>query len=169
MKEIITAEDITIRTTLQPGDIGYVTYLHGDMYSKEYGYGISFEAYVAQGLCEFYRQYNPARDRVWLCEHNSTIVGFLLLMNRGGDTAQLRYFILLKPYRGIGLGKKLLQLLMGYLKAVGYKKCYLWTTNEQETAAALYKRAGFVLTEEKPSGAFGKPLFEQRYDAVLYK
>jgi len=29
--------DVTIRTTLRPGDIGYVTYLHGTLYAVEYG------------------------------------------------------------------------------------------------------------------------------------
>jgi peptidyl-dipeptidase Dcp len=35
------------------------------------------------------------------------------------------------------------------------------------TAAFLYKRLGFKLTEEKESTAFGKPLKEQRYDLIL--
>ncbi len=34
-------------------------------------------------------------------------------------------------------------------------------------AAALYRRYGFRLTEEKPSTAFGRPLREQRYDLVV--
>ena len=45
--------DISIRTELQPGDIGYVTYMHGALYHREYHYGLQFESYVAQGLCEF--------------------------------------------------------------------------------------------------------------------
>jgi peptidyl-dipeptidase Dcp len=160
----ITLDDIQIRTTLHPGDIGYIIYLHGSMYGTEYGYTISFEAYVAHGLYEFYKQYNPLEDRVWICEHNNTVVGFVLLMHRGNNTAQLRYLILLPAYRGMGLGKRLMQLFMEFLQIAGYENCYLWTTNEQQTAAALYKRFGFVITEEKPSSAFGKQLTEQRYD-----
>jgi peptidyl-dipeptidase Dcp len=158
--------DITIRTTLKPGDIGYVTYLHGTLYQKEYNYGISFEAYVAKGLHEFYEQYDPKKNRVWVCEHLGKIVGFLLLMNRG-DTAQLRYFILLPEYRGIGLGNKLMTLYMSFLKQCGYKSSYLWTTHELYTAAHLYKKFGFSLTEEIDSEAFGKPLKENRYTVVL--
>lgn len=159
-------EDITIRTTPEPGDIGYITYLHGRMYAREYGYSIAFETYVAQGLCEFYKQYNPQKDRVWICEHANTIIGFLLLMHRDSNTAQLRYFIVLPAYRGIGIGKKMIQLFMDFLKEAGYTHCYLWTTIEQQTAAALYKRTGFALTEERPSTAFGKALTEQRYDLM---
>jgi hypothetical protein len=44
MTNKITLEDINIRTNLKPGDIGYVTHMHGKFYQKEYGYGIRFEA-----------------------------------------------------------------------------------------------------------------------------
>lgn len=160
-------QDITIRTQLQPGDIGYITHLHGSLYDKEYGYSIAFETYVAQGFYEFYQQYNSEKDCVWVCEHKGAIVGFLLLMHRPGNAAQLRYFILLPEYRGIGLGKKLLALFMSGLKEHGYQSAYLWTTHEQEQAATLYKRFGFQLTEEKASTAFGKPLKEQKYELLL--
>jgi peptidyl-dipeptidase Dcp len=166
MKPSISLNDIRIRTELQPGDIGYVIHLHGLLYKQEYEYGIEFEAYVAKGLYEFYEQYNPATNRVWVCEHHNKMVGFLLLMNRGPE-AQLRYFIILPEYRGIGLGKKLMDLYMAFLKKSGYRKSYLWTTHELFTAAHLYKKHGFVLEEEKESSAFGKPLKENKYSLTL--
>ncbi len=162
----ITLDDISIRTELQPGDLGYVTYMHGALYSLEYNYGIQFESYVAKGLCEFYEKYNPQRNRIWACEHNNRMIGFLLLMDRGA-TAQLRYFLIEPEYRGIGLGMKLLNLYMDFLHGCGYKASYLWTTHELDRAAFLYKRLGFQLTEEKESTAFGKSLREQRYDLIL--
>jgi hypothetical protein len=57
MDNKILLNDVKIRTSLQPGDIGYITYLHGSLYKNEYNYGISFEVYVAEGLCEFYHNY----------------------------------------------------------------------------------------------------------------
>ena len=162
----VPLDAISIRSTLQPGDIGYVTYMHGSLYHKQYGYGLQFESYVAKGLCEFYEKYNPERSRVWICEHNHRMIGFLLLMDRG-EAAQLRYFLIEPEYRGVGLGSKLMNLYMDFLYECGYQKSYLWTTHELFTAAFLYKRHGFTLTEEKESIAFGKPLREQRYDLVL--
>lgn len=159
-------EEITIRTELRPGDIGYVTYLHGMLYSREYGYGIEFESYVAAGLHEFYQSYDPRRSRVWVCEHDERMIGFLLLMDRG-TAAQLRYFLILPEYRGIGLGKKLMQLYMEFFHRCGYQSSYLWTTHELDTAASLYLRHGFKLVEEKESTAFGKPLFERKYELLV--
>jgi GNAT superfamily N-acetyltransferase len=167
VKPEITLSDIKIRTELMPGDIGHITYLHGILYKDEYDYSISFESYVAKGLFEFYQQYHPDKDRVWVCEHVGTIIGFILLMHRNDNTAQLRYFILRPKYRGIGLGKHLMNLYMEFLREKGYEKSYLWTTDDLVAAASLYKRHGFVLTEEKESSAFGKLLKEQRYDLIL--
>jgi N-acetylglutamate synthase-like GNAT family acetyltransferase len=166
MNKAITLDEITIRTELKPGDIGYVIYLHGVLYKNEYGYGIEFETYVAEGLVQFYRQYDPQKDRVWICEHRNNMVGFLLLMHRG-DAAQLRYFILQPEYRGIGLGNKLMILYMDFLKEKEYKSTYLLTTGDLPVSTHLYKKFGFRLTQEKPSSAFGKPVVQQRYDLAL--
>ena len=166
MKNSVSLADISIRTVLQPGDIGYVVYMHGSLYGSEHNYGIQFETYVAKGLCEFYEKYDPRRNRVWVCEHNNRMIGFLLLMDRG-ESAQLRYFLIEPEYRGIGLGSRLMRLYMDFLRERGYRQSYLWTTHELGTAASLYKRFGFQLTEEKESSSFGKLLREQRYDLVL--
>ena len=169
----ISLDDISIRTELRPGDIGYVTYMHGNLYNREYGYSLQFESYVAKGLCEFYEKYDTQRNRIWACEHkrsssvdNQRMIGFLLLIDRGA-AVQLRYFLIDPEYRGIGLGAKLLNLYMDFLRECGYKESYLWTTHELDTAEFLYKRLGFKLTEEKESTSFGKSLREQRYDLIL--
>ncbi len=157
-------KNISIRTELKPGDLGYVIYRHGKLYAQENAYGIAFEAYVAEGLAEFYRSYTAEKDRVWICEDGDSMIGFLLLMHRSETVAQFRYFYLEPEYRGIGLGNRLVQLFMDFLKEKGYRQAYLWTTNEQIAAAALYVRYGFKLTEEKESSAFEKLLIEERYD-----
>ena len=161
----VSINHITIRTDFRSGDIGYITYLHGILYKQEYDYGIEFESYVAAGLSEFYENYDPDRNRVWVCEHDSQIIGFLLLMDRG-EAAQLRYFLIRPEYRGIGLGNKLMALYMEFFYKCDYKSSYLWTTQELDTAAYLYLKHGFKLTEEKQSTAFGKPVVERKYELV---
>lgn len=166
MNNKIILNDIAIRTELQPGDMGYIIYMHGLLYSREYNFGIQFENYVANGLVEFKEQYDPKRNRVWVCEHKGRMIGFLLLMDRG-ESAQLRYFLIDPEYRSVGLGSKLMNLYMDFLHECGYKHSYLWTTSELHAAISLYKRYGFQLTEEKESTTFGKLVTEQRYDLAL--
>ena len=90
--------DIIIRNNIKPGDFGYIMHRHGMLYNEEYNYGISFEAYIGYGLHEFYKNYDPTLDRVWICEHNDKIIGFILLMHRENNSAQLRYFYLEPGY-----------------------------------------------------------------------
>jgi ribosomal protein S18 acetylase RimI-like enzyme len=162
----IPLDQIAIRNELRPGDIGCVIHLHGCLYAQEYGYGMQFETYVAEGLCEFMRRHNPRMDRVWVCEHGGRMVGFLLVMQRG-DAAQIRYFLIQPEYRGIGLGAKLMGQCMTFIRERGYRNAFLWTTHELTAAAHLYTSSGFVMTEEKESRAFGTPLRERRYDLQL--
>jgi N-acetylglutamate synthase-like GNAT family acetyltransferase len=155
--------DVVIRTTLQAGDIGYITYLHGKLYNQEYNFGVGFESYVAKGLAEFYDQYDVESNRFWICEHESKIIGCMALMNRGTE-AQLRYFLIVPAYRGIGLGKKLMSLFMDFLQRCNYRKSFLWTTDELRVAANLYESHGFKLTDQKETLGFGKPLIEHKYE-----
>jgi peptidyl-dipeptidase Dcp len=162
----VTLDDISIRTDLHPGDLGYVAYLHGELYAKECGYGLNFESYVLGGLGEFGQAYDAEKDRIWMCEHKGRIIGFLLAQHRP-NAVQLRYFIFLPEYRGVGLGKKLMNEFIAFMQQCGVRHAYLWTTDEQHAAISLYTRFGFQLTEEKPSRSFGKRLVERRYDLHL--
>ncbi len=159
-------KNIDIRTEFRPGDLGYLVYLHGKLYYEEYGYGLPFESYVASSLHEFYEEYNPEKERAWICEHDNQMIGFLSLKNRGA-VAQLRYFILLPVYRGMGLGSYLMQLYMDFMRQCGYRSAYLLTTSELGAALHLYQKFGFCLVEEQTSDAFGKPVVMQRYEMTL--
>lgn len=145
----------------------YVIYRASKLANHENNYGVAFEAYVAGGLLQFYENHDPNKDCVWVCEHDGRIIGFLLLVHRKNNAAQLKNFYIEPEFRGIGLGKKLMKQFITVLKENGYAFSYLWTTNEQQTAAALYKRHGYVLTEEKESAAFGRQVVEQKFELRL--
>ncbi len=159
-----TLDNIAIRNELRPGDLGYLLYLHGSIYSRENGYGLQFEQYVMEGLVEFAKRYDPSVDRVWMCEHDGRIIGCMVLMHRDGGTAQLRYFLIDPEYRGIGLGGKLMASFVQFLRLCDYRSAYLWTTDEQVAAISLYERYGFTLAEENASIRLGKPVREQRFE-----
>ena len=163
---MIQPEDIHIRKNLMPGDPGFIAYLHGDLYAKECGYGLRFEAYVLEGLKDFIMEYDAARDVIWICEHNNRIIGSLVAQHRESKL-QLRYFMFQPAYRGIGLGKLLMREFISFMKEHGFQEAYLWTTADQQAAIALYRQFGFQLTEEVASEEFGKPVMEQRYELKL--
>jgi len=161
-------DKIDIRNKLELGDIGFVIQAHSELYGTEYNYSYLFEQYVVKSLMTSLMQEKPNRNRAWVCEHQGNKIGFLFLADHG-ESAQLRYFFLYPEFRGIGLGRKLMNLFMTYLKAQEFKSCFLWTTNEQEMARSLYLKYGFALVEEKASTEFGKSLFEQKYVLNLFE
>jgi N-acetylglutamate synthase-like GNAT family acetyltransferase len=160
---MIKREDITIRTELRQGDLAAILSMHAEIYGKEYGYNLNFEAIVAKTLFEFFELYTPERSRVWICEHEGRIVGSLALLDRG-DTAQLRYFVLLKDYRGLGLGNYLMNLYMDSMRDIGYTTAYLLTTDDLHEAVHLYRKFGFELVSSTASDAYGHTLHRQRYE-----
>lgn len=159
-----TSPEFLIRNTLKPGDLGQVAALHGKIYAEEHGFGIGFEAYVMKSLVEFYQNYNLQKDKVWVVESNGKLVGFLLLMHRPENVAQLRYFVLEKKFRGRGIGKQLMQEWMDFYHSRGYSRAYLYTTSGLDSAASLYQRVGFEKVSEMVSTNFGVELLEVYYE-----
>lgn len=161
---MINRDDISIRNELQRGDIASILSMHAEIYGKEYGYNLYFEAIVAKTLFEFYELFKPDRSRVWICEHRGQVVGSLALLDRGDAAAQLRYFVLMPGYRGLGLGNRLMTLYMEFMHEVGYTSSYLLTTDDLHEAAHLYKKFGFELVSSTESDIYGKDMHRQRYE-----
>lgn len=151
--------EISVRTSYQPGDIGFITYLHGTLYE----FGQSFEAYVSETLGAFYKTLDSDKERMWVAEHDGQIIGTIAVKNTGG-VAQLRYFLIHPDYRGIGLGKKLMDLFMEFVRKAGYTSSFLLTEKQLETAVGLYKRYGYTYATSNTTD-FG--LVEVRYELAL--
>jgi len=156
-----------IRHHLKPGDIGYLTYLHGISYAKEYGYDPTFEAYVAHGLAEFVQSFSPDRDRIWMAETSGQIIGSIAIIGHSKLGAQLRWFLVHPDYRGLGLGRELAKEALLFCRGHGYKTIFLWTTSELSVARHLYTSIGFRKTEEQTHAIWGKEVTEERYDLHL--
>ncbi|MHA7131745.1 GNAT family N-acetyltransferase [Algoriphagus namhaensis] len=157
MREI---QGLKLRHDLNPGDLGQVASLHGRLYAEEHDLAIGFEAYVMECLIEFFSQYDKNKDRVWILENESRIVGFLALMHRPNHTAQLRFLLLEKEYRGKGISNTLMQDWLDYYHSKGYRGAYLYTTSGQDPAMSLYEKYGFVKQSTIHSKYFNVPLLE---------
>lgn len=163
----VNPQDITIRTKIRPGDIGYITYLHGYIYQEEYGYSTAFEHYVADSFVQFISQYQPGSNRLWCAEHHGNIIGCIGIAGHS-ERAQLRWFLVDPHYRGLGLGKRLLQEAIAFSREAGYQTLFLDTTNDLDAAIAMYQKAGFKKCGEKPNDTWRKGLLELEFEMNLY-
>jgi DNA-binding MarR family transcriptional regulator/N-acetylglutamate synthase-like GNAT family acetyltransferase len=163
----ITTEDITWRYQLQPGDAGYLIYMHGHLYAREMGYNLEFDTSVVKNFAEFMEGYNPSKDQVYLAMHGNQIVASLAVLWHSRYAAQFKWLLVHPDFRGIGIGRKLLADAISNCREKGYHKVYLYSTNLQETANNMFRKAGFRKTGEKPQGLYGKHMNEERYDMDL--
>ncbi len=155
--------EVKVRHDLRPGDIGSVVSLHGVLYSQEYGYDHTFEAYVAAGIAEFAHSFDPHQDRLWIAEAGGETIGSIAIVRRPESEAQLRWFLIRPNWRGLGLGRILLREALQFCRQCGYRDIYLWTVSYLTAATHLYKSAGFQKTEEKTSKLWGQTVTEERY------
>lgn len=149
-------QKIEIRHDYQAGDLGHIIRMHGEMYD----YGKAFEFYVGETLSDYFKHQDPEKERFWIAELNGWIVGSICL-KQTDDWAQLRYFLLDERVRGIGLGKKMMDFFMTFMKESGYRKSFLLTEKQLSTAANLYEKLGYHYVS---STATDYGLEERRYE-----
>ena len=158
-----TLDEVRVRHDLRPGDIGSVVSLHGILYFREYDYDHTFEAYVAAGIAEFAQSFDAHRDRLWIAETGGETIGSIGIVRRSDSEAQLRWFLIHPNWRGLGLGRVLLQEALHFCGECAYRTVFLWTVSGLTAATHLYEAAGFEKTEEKTSKLWGHTVTEERY------
>ncbi len=157
---------VTLRHDLRPGDLGTVIHLHGTVYAAEYGFDVTFEAYVAGPLAGFALTRND-RDRLWIAERAGQIIGCVGIVGTSVEEAQLRWFLVAPEARGAGLGKRLLHEAVMFCRNCGYQSIFLWTVSALTAAVGLYRSVGFQRIEATPAHRWGVPVIEEKYSLRL--
>lgn len=155
---------VAIRTQ-KPGDLGYIAYRHGVLYTEEYSLDPVFELYVLESLVKYAK--NKQGGEVWVAEADGQIIGFIGLVGIDEDVAQLRWFLIEPEYRGIGLGRRLIACALDYCRQKKYKKVFLWTFQGLDAACHLYKSFGFLPTEQVANTTWKAGTIEERWDLTL--
>jgi GNAT superfamily N-acetyltransferase len=156
-----------IRSNLRPGDIGYLIYLHGILYAKEYSWDCTFEGYVAESLTKSVPSFDDSTACLWIAEIDGKTIGSIGIVPDSKSEAQLRWFLVHPDHRGRGLGRELLNKALQFSRNRGFKSVFLWTVSDLKIAAHLYQWAGFRKTEEKTHQVWGKTITEERYELSL--
>ncbi len=151
----------------QPGDMGWVVQMHGELYAREFGYTPEFEALVAQVAANYLRDFDPAWEKGWIAEVDGERAGSVFVVRKSRTVAQLRLLILRPEARGLGLGAKLTDACIAFARAKGYRKMMLWTQSHLEAARAIYQSRGFTLMKSEANAAFGQQLVSEVWERKL--
>jgi DNA-binding MarR family transcriptional regulator/GNAT superfamily N-acetyltransferase len=142
--------------THRPGDIGWVVYRHGVLYSGEWGYDERFEALVAQIAAEFVQRFDPDRERCWIAERDGERVGSVFLVRKSSQIAKLRLLLVEPSGRGLGIGKRLVEECIRFARQCRYRKVTLWTQSELRAARSIYQQTGFRLAGSERHSSWGR-------------
>jgi DNA-binding MarR family transcriptional regulator/predicted N-acetyltransferase YhbS len=171
LESLLDAPRPATRTVLlrdpEAGDIGWVVQQHGEVYAREYGWNLEFEALVADIAAQFVRKFQPRWEKCWIAELDGERVGAIFVVRKSATVAQLRMLILAPQARGLGLGARLTDEAIAFARAKGYRKMVLWTNSCLTAARAIYARRGFVLDKSEAYEGFGQQLVGETWSLRL--
>ena len=104
-----------------------------------------------------YAAYAVERAGFWVIERAGRVVGcggFAQLAGASPDVCELRKMYFLPELRGLGMGRRLLEHVLGAARNAGYATCYLETLKTMTQAKKLYEASGFERIA-RPLGSTG--------------
>jgi putative acetyltransferase len=111
-------------------------------------YGIADDACAGQGseVDAMYQAYGGDRAAYLVVVRGHRVLGgggIGRLAGAEASVSELRKMYFLPELRGLGLGWRVLDLLLERARAMGYRQCYLETSDPMVEARQLYERLGF--------------------------
>ena len=103
-------------------------------------------AYADPNLDSMFETYQKHNAIYFVVESEGKVIGGAGIdkLQNGDETiCELQKMYFLPEARGLGMGKKIINLCLQKAKAFGFKKCYLETFLVMENAQELYKKSGF--------------------------
>ena len=106
------------------------------------------------GRHAFYQDIEKYFVAFWCMFDNDKIVGTVAVKELDKKKCELKSLYLLESHHGKGLGQSLLRKAVIFAEESGYEKMYLDSMSTSKRALALYRKAGFVPTEQYNQNEF---------------
>lgn len=149
-------------------DVDYIITRQLTLYAVERNFTSDiWTKYLKDGVNQLIEHFDPNRDCIYILEYQGTRSGCAAITHIDDDTAQFRYFFLEPEMRGLGAGRKLLDMALKFCREHYYKKVFLWTVSAQTAARRLYQSRGFEITATHETDDWGAPVLEERWDLEL--
>lgn len=137
------------------GEMGWVVARHGTIYAQEYGWGLRFEALVADIVAQFATKHDRRRECCLIAELAGEPVGSAFVMRSTAKVAKLRLLIVEPKARGLGIGRRLVEQSLEFARRAGYETMTLWTQKILTGARRIYAQTGFKLVGSRRHRTWG--------------
>jgi ribosomal protein S18 acetylase RimI-like enzyme len=145
----IRGTDLTLRP-YRDGDANRVLSLMREVFIDEMGWDRAFLVDAARTLKEILDDHMNRRDLFLVCLSRARVVGVLILIDVGGDTGFIRWLVVHREARGIGLGRLLLERALSFARDAGFARFRLVTVDDLPRALNFYLKAGFSEMGRRP-------------------
>lgn len=137
-------KELTIRP-IRPGDDPAVTALIRQVMPEFGASGPGFALHDPE-VQAMYEAYQAPRASYFVVLRDGLVVGgggYAPLAGGDKDVCELRKMYFLPEIRGLGMGAKLLEVILEAAATEGYRRCYLETLEHMTRARRLYESFGF--------------------------
>lgn len=152
---------------LKLGDLGTIINRHAVLYATEHGWDRTFESTVLEVLSAFASNHDPQRERGWAAEVDGQFAGSIFAVREDETTARLRALLVEPRFRGLQLGRRLIEQCVDFCRQAGYRRITLWTCADLTQARKLYTKAGFTCTRAWQEKQFGTEIISESWDMDL--
>lgn len=119
---------------------------------EEFGVNQPGTVYTDPTTDRLYELFKEVDSPCWLALDGERVIGSCGLYPTPGlpeGCVELVKFYIYKNYRGLGIGKKLMNFCLEEAKKRGYSSVYLESMPELGTAVGMYEKAGFEHIPER--------------------
>lgn len=159
--EVSRVPDVTFRR-YEPADREWVVTSNIRHYRSVEGFDSDFDTVVIRTMDDLERRASDGRSHFILAEVDESKVGCVFFSAESEATGRIRLFYLDEAYRGRGIGKKMMKVVMSRAVASGFETIDVSTFDRHEAACHVYSSLGFEVESVEPVLAFGRRM--RRWD-----
>ena len=119
---------------------------YADEYAESIAETLCFQGFEAE-VAGLPGRYAPPTGCLLLAMQGDRPAGCVAMRDLGGGTCEMKRLYVAPEFRGQGVGRLLVEDVLGKAERTGYRRMVLDTVPEMAEAIALYRRFGFVDTE----------------------
>ena len=140
--------------------------MHGELYTREFGFDESFEVHIAAKVVELLRRDEPF-DSIWIAEVDGERAGSIAVSSLPGQKAFINFVLVMDRFRGRGVARSLMDVVAEHARAHEIEVLRLETYDILEGARRLYRKMGFEIVDAKTEfrrfgRSFGQEFWEKR-------
>ncbi len=110
--------------------------------NKEFGVDFDIETILEQDMLELEKFY-PPYGRLLLADHENKVAGLACMRRIREDIGEVKRMYVYPEFRGEGIGKELLKVLLDEARKIGYPRVRLDSARFMKEAHSLYRSMGF--------------------------